>query len=104
MEVNFTPIRSGILITLLLVFYFLGGYEVPGEVYFRQFTKAWYLCIVIFATGAGMVSVVDHWAGTVERTNLRILYLILGFVLMAVALFWQGVLKGRMEELMAFHH
>jgi hypothetical protein len=104
MEVNFTPVRGGILARLLVIFFFLGGFGVPGEVYFRQFTKAWYLCIAIFLVGAGMVSIVDHWAGTVERSNLRILYIILGVILMAVAILWQSVLRGRMEEFMAFHH
>jgi len=42
--------------------------------------------------------------GGILACLLVILYIILAVILMAVAILWQSVLRGRMEELMAFHH
>ncbi len=97
MEINVTPIRGGILALLLVAFYLTGGFEMPDqavELRGRRFAKAWYLCIVIFALGAVKVSIMDHWVGNVERSNIRICYIVLGVILMLVALVWQSMLRG----------
>jgi len=98
MEINVTPIRGVILAVLLVGFFFFGGFDMPDGVSGRRFTKAWSFCIIMFVVGATKVSIVDHWAGTVERTNLRFFYIILGVILMVVALVWQSMLRTNVER------
>jgi hypothetical protein len=49
--------------------------------------------IILFVIGAGCVTVVEHEVGTLDRTNLRPLYLVLGTILMAAAIIWTRSLR-----------
>lgn len=52
---------------------------------------------MMFVAGAVSISIVDHWVGNVESSNIRILYVIARILLMAVALVWQTMLKSSLE-------
>ena len=54
-------------------------------------------CILMFVAGAVSISIVAHWVGNVESSNIRILYVIARILLMAVALVWQTMLKSSLE-------
>lgn len=97
MEINVTPVRGTILFLLLVGFYFMGGFEMPDGLMTSRFRRAWSQCIILFLIGAVQVSIVDHWAGNVDRTSLRILHVIFGVILMSVALAWQSMLRGNIE-------
>lgn len=45
-------------------------------------------CVILFVTGAVSVSVVDHFVGTLDRSNLRIIYIAVGLALMIGAVVW----------------
>jgi hypothetical protein len=87
MEFNFTIKRVAILIALIAGFYFLGGFDAPAladdsVLSQRRVTKAWFSTVVLFLTGAVSATVVDHFVGTMDRSNLRVLYIIMGVIVM----------------------
>jgi len=96
METTFTPIRTGILVLLLVAFWFLGGFEFPGR-NFAHLQKAWTYSVLLFVLGGIFATVVDHWVGNLDRTNLRWVYVLLGILCMGGAFMYQHVLKTRME-------
>lgn len=98
MSFTFTPLRLLILAVCLAAFYFLGGLTPPKvspDGYHRpaKVRSAWVRCTAMFVVGAVSVSLVDHRVGLFEPTNLRILYVILGLVLMGGSLLWLNALK-----------
>lgn len=44
----------------------------------QRLTKAWLACVLLIPAGAGRATVVDHFVGTLDRSNLRWLYVLLG--------------------------
>lgn len=93
MEFHFTPLRTGLLVALLAAFALLGGFTPPSvhfgvEVPGLQINRSWPACVVMFVAGAGMTTIVDHWVGLMPPSNLRLLYVVVGILLMAVAILW----------------
>jgi hypothetical protein len=96
MEFTFTPLRTAILIGLLAGFWLLGGFEFPGEGH-RHLTRAWLYAVLLFSLGTVSSTVVDHWVGNLDRSNLRWLYIVLGVLCMGGGLMYQHVLKERIK-------
>lgn len=86
MEFNLSLSRICLFLACLATFWLLGGFEfiMPTDGYHdsRRVTKAVTYCIAMFIAGAGCVSLVDHFVGTLDRSNIRLLYIIVGIVLM----------------------
>lgn len=83
-----TPLRVGIWLSLLVAFGFWGGFA-PIEGDFgthRRLTKAWLLLVVMFVGGSLSATMGDQLYGTIERSSLRILYLLGGSLAMMGAL------------------
>lgn len=98
MSFTFAPLRLLILWVCLGAFYAYGGFDspvVPEEAYQvpAKVKQAWFKCVLMFVAGAVSVSLVDHHVGLFEPTNLRILYVIVGIVLMVGASLWLNALK-----------
>ena len=103
MEFNFSFRRLLLFGVLVAVFAVMGGFNfvsIPEDGYFdsRRVTKAWFYCIALFLTGATGCSLIDHFVGTMERSNLRALYIIIGALLMLGAFVWLSSLKNTVEE------
>ncbi|MEZ0275359.1 MAG: hypothetical protein ACAH88_10680 [Roseimicrobium sp.] len=89
MSFNFGPVRLIIFIVCVLVFWFFKGFEntVPGEEDTRIALGAqWVWPFVAYFVGAIAVSFIDHYIGTLERQNIRLVYLIGGTILMVGAI------------------
>lgn len=98
MSFTFAPFRLLILLVCLGAFYAFGGFDIPApsEEGYRvppKVKEAWFKCVLMFVVGAVSASLVDHHVGLFEPTNLRILYVILGLVLMIGAGLWLNALK-----------
>ena len=99
MEFNFSPTRSVFLIGLVGAFAAWGGFSTPEVdseamiVHWRRLSKAWTYCILLFLAGAVSVSVIDHFVGTVDRSSVRLLYIIFGVILMVASIMWQRGLR-----------
>lgn len=96
MEFTFTPVRIGILVILLAAFWLLGGFEFPGGG-FANLRKAWFYSILMFGLGSVCATIVDHWVGNLDRSNLRWLYVVMGVLCMGGGFMYQHVLKSRMK-------
>jgi hypothetical protein len=96
MEFTFTPVRTGILVVLLAAFWLLGGFELPGDG-FAYLRRAWLYSVLLFCLGGVSATIVDHWVGNLDRSNLRWLYVVLGVLCMGGAFMYQHVLKSRMK-------
>ena len=86
-DFNFSRSRLLILLLLLLSFAFLGGFTppaIPEDLMLNpaRVRKAWIYCVMMFVAGACSVSIVDHFVGNIDRSNIRFLYVILGVILM----------------------
>lgn len=95
MEFNFSSARVVALIVLLVVFALLGGFTPPffdEEMTTRfsttRMTRGWFLCVLLFVSGAAMATVVDRWVGLMPPSNWRPIYMIGGVVLMVAAVVW----------------
>ncbi len=102
MDFNFDLRRLLLFAALLAGFALLGGFSQPElspESMHRaaQVHKAWFYCMALYVVGAAAVSLVDHWTGTMEPLNLRLLYIILGVLLMGAGALWLRVLKQTVE-------
>lgn len=94
MTYNFGLPRLGLFIGCLVLFFFLGGFTAPeiaddSMLQPAKVNRAWMSCVIMFVVGAGCVSLVDHYVGVMEPSNLRLLYIIIGIVLMAGSFVWQ---------------
>lgn len=96
MEFTFTPLRIGILVALLGGFSLFGGFDFPDQAHSRM-TRAWGNSVLFFSLGAVCFTIVDHWVGNLDRSNLRWLYIVLGVLCMGGGLMSQHVLKERMK-------
>ena len=99
---NFSIGRSGLLVGLLAVFWFLGGFEFPVPSENSTFdpsrlSKAWMATVLLFVAGAISASLIDHWAGNVEPSNIRSAYIVLGVLLMGGGLLWQNSLRAALS-------
>lgn len=63
-----------------------------------RITKAWTYCIILYLVGVGSATIVDHFVGNLDRSNLRLIYLILGVLLMLSSLLWLHVLREGVEK------
>lgn len=89
MSLNFGPVRLIIFVLCILVFWFFKGFEntVPGEEGARvDLGSEWVWPLIMYFVGAVAVSFIDHYIGTLERQNLRLVYLIGGTILMVSAI------------------
>ena len=75
MSFNFSLTRIFLLLAFLTVFWVLGGFSSA-----LMGTRAWIRLTLMFIIGAISASLVDHEVGTMDRTNIRIVYLIIGVV------------------------
>ena len=103
MEIHFTLRRVAVLVALIALFWFLGGFSNPGldpggYLDSHRITKAWTYCIILYLAGAGSATIVDHFVGNLDRSNLRLLYIILGVLLMLSSLLWLHVLREGVEK------
>ena len=97
MELTFTPLRTAILLLLLAAFWWMGGLDTSYLHHNRYMGRAWLISVVIFVTGSGMISIVDHWVGTLDRMNLRWLYVVMGLLMVGGSLMYQNVLRERVK-------
>jgi hypothetical protein len=93
MEINFSLQRLLLLFALLALFAALGGFacpSLPPDSILNQgrVTKAWSYCVLLFIAGAVCASLVDHFVGNIDRSNIRFLYLVIGSLLMIGSYFW----------------
>jgi hypothetical protein len=102
MEFNFSIRRLAILLVLLVVFWLLDGFSVPlidNEQYRPQrIKKAWQYCILLYTSGAVCISIVDHYIGTIDRSNIRLLYILVGFSLMTGSYLWQQTIRQSVQK------
>ncbi len=102
MELNLDLRRLLVLAVLLGGFVLYGGFAPPDvpEGYFDavRIGKAWRYCVLLYLAGAVSVSIVDHMVGTLDRTNLRFLYVILGIGLMAFGVCWMHTLRSAVSR------
>lgn len=103
MEFTFTPVRAGILAVLIAGFWLLGGFDFPGDGFYHL-RRAWMYSILLFSLGAVSATIVDHWVGNLDRSNLRWLYVSLGALCMGGSFMYQHVLKSRMKIEAAVTH
>ena len=99
MEFNFSLSRLCLLAVLLIVFFLWGGFSAPvldpqSMLSASRVTRVWFYCVVLYVIGAACVSVVDHFVGTLDRSNLRLLYVILGVIAMAGSCLYIHTLKS----------
>ena len=96
MEFNLSPARLALFVVLLGGFAAMGGFsgpELPEQFRAVRSHQVWTYCVTMFVAGATCVSLVDHSMGTLDRTNLRFLYILLGIGLMAGGGWWLHVVK-----------
>ena len=89
MSFNFGPVRLIIFIVCVLAFWFFQGFEnsvVDQEGVRQALGGGWVRPMIMFFVGAVAVSFIDHYIGTLERQNLRLVYLIGGTLLMIGAI------------------
>jgi hypothetical protein len=98
MTYNFGLYRLALFGACVALFFLLGGFDRPqypedSLMSPSQVNKGWMWCVIMFLVGAGSVSLVDHYVGLMEPANLRLVYIIIGVLLMAGAFMWQRSLK-----------
>jgi len=99
MELNFSITRLLLLIAFMVTFAVVGGFTPPSVstdslLDPQGVAKAWRYCVLLFLSGAVSASLVDHFVGTIDRSNIRLLYIIIGVVLMIGAYIWMSGLRG----------
>ena len=93
MQFNFSIPRLVLLLALLATFAMAGGFSPPllaeTSIYDpSRIDRAWLYCVIMFVAGAVGASVVDHFVGTVDRTNIRLVYFVVGASLMLGSYLW----------------
>lgn len=92
MELNFKALRVATLVFLMAGFAVLGGFSLPVDLP-SPMVRSWALMILLFTVSAISTTVVDHWIGSLERSNLRWFYIVVGIAGMVGALTLMHVLK-----------
>ena len=104
MEFNFSPTRVLLFILFLVFFYWIDGFtpirlEESAMLDSQRVGKAWFYTVLMFLTGAVSASVVDHYVGFLDRSNIRLIYILLGAVLMSGSYLWISSLKEAVRHL-----
>ena len=94
----FTLKRTALLLGLIIIYAALGGFSIPeipadSLVNPHLLKRAWYRCALVYLAGAVAVSVVDHFVGTMDRTNIRSVYVVGGSLAMLAAVLWMRSLN-----------
>ncbi|MEP4077778.1 hypothetical protein [Haloferula sp.] len=90
MELNFNSSRVAVLVILIAAFALLGGFSIPEGMPSRMM-RTWSLSVLLFAISAISATVVDHWIGNLDRSNLRWFYIVVGVAGMAGAMLMQHI-------------
>ena len=98
MELKFTPVRVGLLVLLVVAYAIHGGFAVPPEAP-RHLMRTWVSTLVLFLASAVSATVVDHWIGLMDRSNLRWFYVVVGVCGMVGALIMLHVFRERVAML-----
>ena len=103
MEFNLSIQRLLLLISLITIFAAIGGFAPPSLspdsiLDPRRVAKVWSYSVLLFITGAVCASVIDHYVGTLDRSNIRLLYILLGAGLMIGSCLWIRGLKGAADN------
>lgn len=103
MELNFSITRILLLAALVAAFAMLGGFSPPllpsgSALDPQRVTKAWIYCILLFLSGAVSTSIVDHFVGLMDRSSIRLVYVILGIAAMIGSVIWLRSLRGAATE------
>jgi len=77
-----------------VVFALLGGFTIPDGMPARLM-RTWAMSVLLFTASAISATVVDHWIGNLDRSNLRWFYIIIGAAGMAGAAMLQHVVHGQ---------
>jgi len=94
MELRLTPLRCLFFAFLVAGYWCLGGFDVSATIpQGHPNHRAIFYRIILFVIGAGCVSLVEHEIGTMDRTNLRPLYIVLGIILMTGTIIWTRSLR-----------
>lgn len=94
MEFTFTPLRVAVFVIALVVFWLVGGFTFPAF-HSMGLKKAWLTMNALYVLGAISMTVVDHWVGNLDRSNLRFLYIIMGVIACSGGLMYLHILKER---------
>ena len=97
MDLNFSPFRVAALVILVVGFALLGGFTIPEDMPTRMM-RAWSLSLLLFVVSAISATVVDHWIGNLDRSNLRWFYIVMGVAGMAGAVMVQHVVREGIEK------
>lgn len=100
MDLNFSPIRVAVLVILIAAFALLGGFSIPEGMPSRLM-RAWSLSVLLFTVSAIAATVVDHWIGNLDRSNLRWFYIVIGMAGMAGAVMMQHVVEEQVPAIEA---
>ena len=108
MEFNFALSRLALLAAFIAAFWLLGGFSSPvlpddSIHHAGRVTKAWHYCVLLYLGGAISASVVDHFTGNLDRSNLRLAYILIGVALMAGSWLWQRHLRESTGDRNALH-
>ena len=103
MEFAFTPFRILLLAAFLATFWLLDGFLPPqlsaGDYRLaEEMNDAWSHCVMVFLVGAVSATLVDHFVGTIDRTNIRLLYILLGVIMMVGSYVWLRGMRNTSPE------
>ena len=98
MEFTFTPLRVVILVVLVIGYALWGGMTVPSGLPTSLF-RMWLCTLLLFLLSATSATVVDHWVGNLDRTNIRWFYVTAGVAGMLGALVMLHVFRERVALL-----
>lgn len=96
MEISLTLRRVLAFVLLLTAFWLLDGFNSPDALP-RHSMRAWVMSVALFSLGAFCATLVDHWVGNIDRSNLRWLYVVLGVICMGGGLGYQKMLRDRFQ-------
>ena len=77
MELKFTPWRLAAFLVLVVAYAIHGGFAIPPDLS-RYLFRLWLIALLLFLTSAVSATLVDHWVGLVDRSNLRWFYIVVG--------------------------
>lgn len=95
MELKFTPWRVAVFLLLVVAYAMHGGFAVPPDLAQRALMKMWLATLALFLVSAVSATLVDHWIGLMDRSNLRWFYIVVGVAGMAGALVMLHVFRER---------
>jgi len=95
MELKFSPVRIAIFLALVLAYAIHGGFVVPPSVPYGLM-KMWLATLALFLASAVAATLIDHWVGLMDRSNLRWFYIVMGVAGMVGAVVMLHVFRERM--------